>query len=62
LDEVKILKEEKKNYQNQEETRILDGESTKRLEEEICKKVEESLNTDEVKSEMQSIIEEGHQI
>jgi arginine/glutamate-rich protein 1 len=54
LDEVKILKEEKKNCQNQEERRILDEESTKRLEEEICKKVEESLNTDEVKSEMQS--------
>jgi arginine/glutamate-rich protein 1 len=52
------LKEEKKNYQNQEETRILDEESTKRIEEEIFKKVEESLNTDEVKSEMQSIIEE----
>jgi hypothetical protein len=48
--EVKILKEEKKNYQNQEETRILDEESTKILEVEICKKVEESLNTDEVKS------------
>jgi hypothetical protein len=61
LDEVKRLKEEKKNYQNQEETRILDEESTKRLEEEICKKVEESLNTDEVKSEMQSRIEEGCQ-
>jgi AAA+ ATPase superfamily predicted ATPase len=54
LDEVKRLKEEKKNYQNQEETRILDEESTKRLEEEICKKVEESLNIDEVKLEMQS--------
>jgi hypothetical protein len=40
LDEVERLKEEKKNYQNQEETRILDGESTKRVEEEICKKVE----------------------
>jgi arginine/glutamate-rich protein 1 len=37
----------------------LDEESTKRLEEETCKKVEESLNTDEVKSEMQSIVEEG---
>jgi hypothetical protein len=59
LDEVKILKEEKKNCQNQEERRILDEESTKRLEEEICKKVEESLNTDEVKSEIQSKIEEG---
>jgi arginine/glutamate-rich protein 1 len=47
------------NYQNQEETRILDEEYTKRLEEEIFKKVEESLNTDEVKSEMKSIIEEG---
>jgi hypothetical protein len=35
LDEVKILKQEKKNDQNQEETRILDGESTKILEEEI---------------------------
>jgi hypothetical protein len=45
LDEVKRLKEEKKNYQNQEETRILD---------------EESLNTNEVKLEMQSRIEEGH--
>jgi arginine/glutamate-rich protein 1 len=39
----------------------LDEESTKRLQEEICKKVEESLNTDEVKSEMQAKIEEGHQ-
>jgi arginine/glutamate-rich protein 1 len=51
------LKEEKKTYQNQEETRILDEESTKRFEEEICKKVEESINTDEVKSEIQSRIE-----
>jgi hypothetical protein len=49
LDEVKILKEYKKSYQNQEETRIFEKESTKRLEEEICKKVEESLNIDEVK-------------
>jgi hypothetical protein len=61
LDEVKRLKEEKKHCQNQEKERILDEESTKRLEEEICKKVEESLNTDEVKSEMQSRIEEGRQ-
>jgi hypothetical protein len=50
MDEVKRLKEEKNNYQNQEETRILDEESIKRLEEEICKKVEESLNTNEVRS------------
>jgi hypothetical protein len=33
LDEVKRLKEEKKNDQNQEETRILNEETTKRLEE-----------------------------
>jgi arginine/glutamate-rich protein 1 len=58
LDEVKRLKEEKTNCQNQEERMILDEEYTKRLEEEICKKVEESLNTDDVKSEMKSIIEE----
>jgi arginine/glutamate-rich protein 1 len=38
----------------------LDEESTKRIEEEICKMVEESLNTDEVKSEIQARIEEGH--
>ena len=49
LDEVKRLKEEKKNCQNIEERRILDEESTKILQEEIGKKVEESLNTDEVK-------------
>jgi hypothetical protein len=36
LDEVKRLKEENKNYQNQEETRILVEEYTKILEEEIC--------------------------
>jgi hypothetical protein len=53
LDEVKRLKEENKNCQNQEERKILDGESTKILEKEIFKKVEESLNIDEVKSEMQ---------
>jgi arginine/glutamate-rich protein 1 len=41
--------------------RILDEESTKRLEEEICKKVEESLNTDDLKLEMKSRIEKGHQ-
>jgi arginine/glutamate-rich protein 1 len=51
------LKEEKKTYQNQEETWILDEESTKIIEEEICNKVEESLNTNEVKLEMQSKIE-----
>ena len=61
MDEVKRLKEEKKNYQNQEERRILDEESTKRLEDEICMKVEESLNMDEVKLEMQARIEEGCQ-
>ena len=61
LDEVKILKEEKNNFQNKEERRILDEESTKRLQEEIGKKVEESLNMDEVKSEMQARIEEGRQ-
>jgi hypothetical protein len=61
LDEVKRLKEEKKNCQNQEERRILDEEYTKRLKDEICMKVEESLNTDEVKSEIQAKIEEGCQ-
>jgi arginine/glutamate-rich protein 1 len=61
LDEVKRLKDENKHCQNQEKERILDEESTKRLEEKICKKFEESLNTDEVKSEMQSKIEEGCQ-
>ena len=61
LDEVKRLKEEKKNCQNQEERRILDEESTKRLEDKICMKVEESLNNDEVKSEIQTRIEEGRQ-
>jgi hypothetical protein len=59
LDEVNRLKEEKKNYQNQEETRILDEESTKILKEEICKNIKESLNTDKVKLELQSKIEEG---
>jgi hypothetical protein len=39
----------------------LDGKFTKTLEEEICKKVKESLNIDEVKLEIQSIIEEGYQ-
>jgi len=52
LDEVKRVKEEKKNYENQEETRILDEESTKKPKEKICKKVEESLNIGAVKSEM----------
>jgi hypothetical protein len=33
FDEVKILKEEKKNYQNQEKKRILDEEFTNRQEE-----------------------------
>ena len=33
LDEVKRLKEKKKNCQNKEERRILDEESTKRLQE-----------------------------
>jgi hypothetical protein len=39
----------------------LDEESTKILKDENCMKVEESLNTDEVKSEIQARIEEGHQ-
>jgi hypothetical protein len=39
----------------------LDEESTKRLEGEIYMKVEESLNTDKVKLEIKSKIEEGHQ-
>jgi hypothetical protein len=60
LDEVNILKEERKNCQNQEEERILDEEYTKILEEEIFKKVEESINIDQVKLEIQSRIEEGH--
>jgi hypothetical protein len=50
LDDVKRLKDEKKNCQNKEERRIFDEEYTKRLQDEICKKVEESLNTDEVES------------
>jgi hypothetical protein len=37
----------------------LDDETTKILEVEICKKVEEIVNTDEVKLEMESRIEEG---
>jgi hypothetical protein len=39
----------------------LDEESTKILQEKICKKVEESLNIDEVKSEMKAKIEQGCQ-
>jgi hypothetical protein len=39
----------------------LDEQSTKILEAEICMKVEESLNTSEVKSEIQARIEEGRQ-
>jgi hypothetical protein len=50
LNEVKILKEEKKYYQNQEERMILDEESTKIIKDKISKNIEESLNTDEVKS------------
>jgi hypothetical protein len=46
LDEVKKLQEEKKNHQNQKETKVLDEEFTKRFKEEICKKVEESVNMD----------------
>jgi len=57
---VKRLKEEKKFCQKQEKERILDEETTKRLEEEIYNKVDEALNIDEVKSEMQSKIKEGH--
>jgi diphthamide biosynthesis methyltransferase len=47
--------------QNKETERILDEEYTKILEGEIFKKVEASLNTDEVKLEMKSKIEDGHQ-
>jgi arginine/glutamate-rich protein 1 len=61
LDEVNRLKEENKHCQNKEKERTLDEETTKRLEEEIYKKVEESLNTDEVKLELKSKTEEGHQ-
>ena len=39
----------------------MDEESTKILQDKICMKVEESLNTDEVKLEIQARIEEGHQ-
>jgi arginine/glutamate-rich protein 1 len=38
---------------------VLNEETTEILEEEIYKKVEESLNTNAVKSEMQSRIEGG---
>jgi hypothetical protein len=55
------LKEEKMNYENQEDMRIFNEESMRIIEEEICKKVEELLNNHEVKLEMQSIIEEGSQ-
>ena len=59
LDEVKRLKEEKKNFQNQENKRIMDEETTKRLEVEICKKVEEELGTEATKLEIQERIKEG---
>jgi len=59
LGEVNRLKEKKKHYQHQEKPKILDDETTKILEVEICKKVEEIVNTDEVKLEMESRIEEG---
>jgi hypothetical protein len=58
LDEVKILKEEKKNYQNQEKEKTLDEETNKSLEEEIYKKIEESLNSNGVNSKIKSRIEE----
>ena len=57
LDEATNLKQEKKHCPNQEKIRIVDEGTTKRLE--VCKKVEEALTTNEIKSEMQSKVEEG---
>ena len=48
LDEVKILREEKKHCQNQEKTRILDEDTTNRNEEGIYQNVENALNENDI--------------
>lgn len=46
--------------QKEAELRILEEETARRIEEAIRKKVEESLNSEEIKLEIQRRIEEGH--
>jgi chromosome segregation ATPase len=53
------LQESESKNRDEDITTKIEEDTIKKLEEEICKKVEESLNIDEVKSEMQSRIEEG---
>lgn len=45
--------------QQEAELKLLEEETSKRVEEAICKKVEESLNSVEIKVEIQRQLEEG---
>jgi hypothetical protein len=40
-------------------SKIIDKQTNRSVEEELCKKIEETLNRDEVKSEIPTRIEEG---
>ncbi|KAI8555144.1 hypothetical protein RHMOL_Rhmol05G0151600 [Rhododendron molle] len=51
--------EEKKRRQQEAELELIEEETAKRVEEAIRKKVEESLNSEEIKLELQRRLEEG---
>ncbi|KAI4964202.1 hypothetical protein ZWY2020_006853 [Hordeum vulgare] len=53
------LEEEKKRRQKEVELRLLEEETTKRVEQAIRKQVEDSLNSEEIKHEIQRRIDEG---
>jgi hypothetical protein len=55
---IKCIQELKSKNKDEDTIRTIEDITNQRLEEEICKKVEESLNIDEIKSEMQFSIEE----
>ncbi|KAM7250885.1 hypothetical protein ACFE04_022768 [Oxalis oulophora] len=58
-EKLKIEVEEKKRRQQQAELKLIEEETAKRVEGAIQKKVEESLNSVEIRSEIQKRLDEG---
>ncbi|XP_021774014.1 uncharacterized protein At1g10890-like isoform X2 [Chenopodium quinoa] len=53
------LEEEKQRRQQEAELKLIEEETARRVEETICKKVADSLNSEEIKLEIQRQLEDG---
>ncbi|KAF3435185.1 hypothetical protein FNV43_RR22272 [Rhamnella rubrinervis] len=59
IENLRKEEEEKKRRQQEAELKLVEEETAKRVEEAICRKVEESLNSEDIRVEIQRRLEEG---